>query len=96
LLCGSAPLRPLPVSTLTLYSQVVALFNELRDTLPSNVMDLDFADARAAPTPRRDRDAISITPAELEARPGRARARAVQLSRPWRGAPRRDPGAGGR
>ncbi|KAK9827595.1 hypothetical protein WJX81_002104 [Elliptochloris bilobata] len=46
--------------------QVVSLFTELRELLPAIVMDLDFAEAPAAPTPRADRDAISITPQELE------------------------------
>ena len=41
---------------------------ELREVLPGKVMDLDFAEAPAGPPPRAERDAISITPQELEAR----------------------------
>ena len=41
---------------------------ELRDLLPGKVMDLDFAEAPAGPPPRAERDAISITPQELEVR----------------------------
>ena len=41
---------------------------ELRDLLPGKVMDLDFAELPAGPPPRAERDAISITPQELEVR----------------------------
>ena len=41
---------------------------ELREVLPGKVMDLDFAEAPAGPPPRAERDAISITPQELEVR----------------------------
>lgn len=41
---------------------------ELRELLPGKVMDLDFAEAPAGPPLRAERDAISITPQELEVR----------------------------